>query len=99
MYLATQNKSENLATAKNLLINLGFKDFTFCDYSSTFGVSVYFRDENGGKIRVSNHSVTSTARIQSEMLFEFDANQIGLNGISFKDNQKTNRLLMNIYNR
>ncbi len=86
-YLTTQSKSENIETAKRLLIDLGIKNFDFSGYSDTNGVSVYFKDENYNKIRVSSHSVSNTSRIQGESHFKFDSRTMsGSISCKFKEN-------------
>jgi len=95
MFTITDNKGENIKVAKALLLDLGLTDFRFCDYSSTsFGVSIYFLTNDDEKIRVSDHSVASSSRMQNEFVFNFDMKTLNLDGtFGFKDNQKTNKLL------
>jgi hypothetical protein len=72
-------KTHNIDTAKSLLSDLGV-EASFSGYSNTNGVSVYFTDANGKKIRVSNHSVTSKERMDNEVLLSFDTKTLGLGG-------------------
>lgn len=93
MFLPTTNKPENIKTATELLLDLGLKDFRFSGYSDVFGISVYFKTDEDLKIRVSDHGVSSTHRMQSEILFSFDAKTFKRGGgIGFKDNQKYNKI-------
>lgn len=99
-FLRTLDKSKNIEAAKNILINIGMVDFDFSSYAHTdFGVSVYF-SWNGKKVRVSDHSVSNSIRMQDEIHFSFDVNTIGIGGVMrLKDNQKTNKLMAEkIYN-
>lgn len=92
MYTISTSKTKNIETAKSLLTALGV-DASFSGYSDTNGVSVYFRDSKGRKIRVSNHSVTSLYRLENEVLFYFDQKMLGLGGkTSIKSNMKINEL-------
>jgi hypothetical protein len=94
MFLPIGNKSEKIEVAKNLLLDLGLSDFRFCDYSDSFGTSVYFLTNDDKKIRVSDHSVTNSSRMQNEMLFNFDMKVLNRDGsFSIKDNQKSNKLM------
>ena len=95
MFTITGNKTENIEVAKALLLDLGLTDFRFCDYSNTsFGTSIYFLTNDYKKIRISDHSVTSSSRIQNEFHFSFDMKTLGSGGaIGLKDNQKKNKLL------
>ncbi len=74
-----QVKTYNIDTAKSLLTNLGV-DASFSGYSDTNGVSVYFIDSSGKKIRVSNHGVTNKERMANEVLLYFDTKTLGLGG-------------------
>lgn len=99
MFTITDNKSENIEVAKALLLDLGLNNFSFCDYSNTsFGTSIYFLTNDDKKIRISDHSVTSSSRMQNEILFSFDMKTLKLDGtFGFKDNQKSNKLLAKNY--
>ena len=94
-FTITGDKTNNIEVAKNLLSNLGIKDFTFANYSSTnFGTSIYFISSDEKKIRVSDHSVTSNERMKNECLFSFDMQTIKRDGTNgFKDNQKSNLIM------
>ncbi len=92
-FLRTQDKTQNIENAKNILLNIGLTEFDFSGYSDANGVSVYFT-WNGKKLRVSDHSVTNIDRVQNEIHFEFDIKTLGLGGVvQIKDNQKTNKLM------
>ena len=72
-------KTHNIDTAKSLLSDLGV-DASFSGYSDTNGISVYFTDRNGKKIRVSDHGVTNKDRMANEVLLSFDTKTLGLGG-------------------
>lgn len=72
-------KTHNIDTAKEILNDVGV-NASFSGYSDTNGVSVYFEDANGKKIRVSNHGVTSKERMNSEILLSFDTKTLGIRG-------------------
>lgn len=93
--ILTGNKAGNIEVAKNLLLDLGLVDFRFCDYSeTTFGTSIYFLTNDDKKIRISDHSVTASSRMQNEILFSFDMKTLKLDGtFGLKDNQKSNKLM------
>lgn len=92
-FLKTQDKTQNIENAKNILNNLGINDFDFSGYSDANGISVYFIWQ-GKKVRVSDHSVTNLDRIQNKIHFSFDVRTLGLGGvIKVKDNQTNNKLM------
>lgn len=92
-FLRTQDKTQNIENAKNILLNIGITYFDFSAYSNTnYGVSVYF-NWNGKKVRVSDHSVTNIDRMANELHFQFNVKTLGLGGvIKEKDYQKSNKL-------
>jgi hypothetical protein len=95
MFTITDNKTENIEVGKALLLDLGLTDFRFCDYSNTsFGTSIYFLTNDDRKIRISDHSVSSSSRMQNEILFNFDMKTINKDGsFGLKNNQKSNKLM------
>ena len=91
MKATTGNKQQNIEVAKSILTDLGLIGFDFSGYSDTNGTSVYFLYE-GKKVRVSDHSVTNTDRVNNEIHFFFDSKCLSPNGMVIQDNQKRNRL-------
>ena len=92
IYLPKEDKTHNISIAKKMLTDLGI-NAEFSGYSDTNGVSVYFTNENGEKIRISDHSVTNKDRIQNEILLNFDTKTLGVGGkIGLKSNFESNKI-------
>lgn len=100
MYLTSIIKEENVNTSKNMLQSLNIHA-DFVGYSESNGVSVYFKDENNNKIRISNHCV-GNRRMQEELLLSFDERLINLKtkAITIKSSEAINKLnTKNFYNK
>lgn len=98
MKLASKNQELDINTAKEVINAVGISNYYYVGYSDANGVSVYFRDSKGTKIRVSDHSVTNNDRMKTEILLSFDAKMIGLGGKeSFRDNSKINKFIARIF--
>lgn len=96
-FTPTTDRSQNIETANLLLNELGVTAY-FSGYSDAHGVSVYFHAENGTKIRISTHSVTSLERVNNEICLYFDKKCLGLGGkISFKSNMTINKHMIENY--
>jgi hypothetical protein len=92
IYLPKEDKTHNISIAKKMLTDLGV-NAEFSGYSDTNGVSVYFTNENGEKIRISDHSVTNKDRIQNEILLNFDTKTLGVGGkTGLKSNFESNKI-------
>lgn len=86
----SEAQTKNIVTATEILKNSGV-DASFSGYSDTNGVSVYFKDKQGIKYRVSDHGVQNINRIENEILLRFDQKTIGINGEGIKYNQSSNK--------
>lgn len=80
MNFTTNNKQENIETAKRILAELNVNNISFSGYSDTNGISVYFTASNGVKCRVSDHSTTNQDRMFNELQVSFDKRTIGFGG-------------------
>jgi hypothetical protein len=89
-----KDKTDNISLAKEILNDLGV-DATFTGFSDTNGVSVYFEDANGQKIRVSDHDITNKDRVKDEISLRFDSKRYG-GGIysEFEQNKKAVKSLL-----
>lgn len=95
MNFATDNKDENIQTAKSILNGLGITDITFSGYSDANGVSVYFKTSKDLKCRVSNHTVMNRDRMANELLVSFDFKTIGMGGkIGVKSSFEINKIMV-----
>jgi len=91
--LTANTQSENVKTAIAIMEKANIFDYSFSGYSDTNGVSVYFKNTNGVKIRVSNHTVTNYHRVTEELHLSFNSQTLGLGGkIGFKDYSLLNKL-------
>jgi hypothetical protein len=105
-FLATTDKTKNIEIAKSILINSGVNadKIMFSNYSDTNGVSVYFRHiemVEGSCLRVSNHGISNSERMQNTICLFFDSLQMNFmtKQTSIKDNQKNNKLFVEkLYN-
>jgi hypothetical protein len=105
-FLPTNDKTKNIEIAKSILINSGVNSekIFFSNYSDTNGVSVYFKHTDmaeGSFLRISNHGISNTERMQNTICFYFDSFQMNFmtKEKSIKDNQKNNILFVEkLYN-
>lgn len=98
-FTTTNNKTENIQVAEDLLSYLGVVA-SFAAYSDTNGVSIYFRGVNGDKIRVSNHS-TGITRMKDEVQFFFDEKRFNIFTNKYyppKSKLENNKITANNYN-
>ena len=94
----TESKNQNIEIAKSIIELANISDYYYCSYSDTNGVSVYFKNSKGIKIRVSTHSVSNINRILNEIHLSFDQKTIGLGGkIGIKSNLKMNLFTSNLF--
>ena len=91
--LKANTQNENVQIAIAIMEKANIFDYSFSGYSDTNGVSVYFKNANGVKIRVSNHTVTKYNRVMDELHLSFNQKTFGIGGkIGFKDNSQINKL-------
>ena len=83
----------NIQKAKNIL-KANNIDAEFSGYSEAHGVSVYFKDGEGNKIRVSTHGVTNTNRVLGEKHFSFPMRKLSL-GTKLNNNKETKESSLN----
>ena len=90
----SDNQNENIETAKRIMEDAGIFDYNFIGYSDSNGVSVYFRNSNDVKVRISDHGVENTDRMKTEILLSFDAKMLGMGGkVSEKSYEKINKFM------
>ena len=98
MNFKSDNPNDNINIAKCILENAGIFDYQYVGYSSSNGVSVYFKNSNDLKIRVSDHTVTNIHRIYNELHLSFDKKLWGFGGkITFKDCTEKNITMAKIF--
>ena len=96
-FFKTSDKTENVTVAQAILTNIGvnMEKVHYSGYSDTNGISVYFKHSDLNEwvsIRVSDHGISNSGRMQDTICFEFDANTRDANGDKTKiDNQSTNK--------
>lgn len=79
-FLRTSNQEENINTSIQIMNSVGINDYSYVGYSDANGVSVYFRNSKGIKIRISNHGVSNPSRMSEELHLSFDSLCLGLGG-------------------
>lgn len=99
-FITKNDRSENVKTALELLIDLGIKKekINVCGYSETNGVSVYFTHsdyQDEVRIRVSDHGISNVNRMQSTFCFSFDTAKSKF--YSFKSAKKINTIMAKNY--